>query len=469
MPPLALASLLHRTLPWLSGQGRAVINWLVCYNGRVGSTHALVQRLGLPNRFCLSRLLRAEGLPPYEELSGWVCVLYWMLRADNTGATLRMLAREAGMSDAGSYRLVRRVTGQRWSVLRRTGTAHVARLLVARCARPPAHASSGRLARPGSSANAAAPSISPPRPDGPRPPVRLALPGAPGDVAVHPAGWAYVTCVHAALLERLDLTTLTLAGSVPVGCAPSCIAFDHGGGRAYVSAQYDDAIAVVDTARHRLIGTLRVPADPYPVLLSASGRTLYVTTNEDRLYALALPHGRTIATLSLPATSHHLALHPSGQRLYVATRTAGSVLEVDTARHRQLRSFAVGGWTQGLTVSADGRTLFVANEKDGVNVIHLASGQLLTTIRLDGGPCELALSPDQRQLYVGLVHAGKVAILDCGRMTVSAVLEVGGQPRGIVFDRSRHVVTIANHAGWLDILPAAGTGDIRALAVAATA
>src|SRR6266404_5312380 len=80
MPPLALASLLHQALPWLSVDGRAVVNTLVCDNGRVGSAQALCQRVGLRSRFQLNRLLRREGLPPYEELSVWVCVFYWMVR-----------------------------------------------------------------------------------------------------------------------------------------------------------------------------------------------------------------------------------------------------------------------------------------------------------------------------------------------------------------------------------------------------
>lgn len=461
MPPLALASLLHRSLPWLSTPGRAVVNWLVCFNGRVGSTDALVQRLGLANRYSLSRLLRAEGLPPFEELSGWVCVLYWMLRADAEGATLRALARETGFSVAGSYRLVRRITGKRWTQLRQAGLAEAVRLLTARC-RPPTSLRRGGRAR--SVRVTLARPTAPSARRGGAFPLRLPLPGGPCDIAVHPASWAYVTRVHAAALERIDLAAGTWMDSVPVGCAPSCIALGTEGRRAYVSAQYDDAIAVIDTAQHACIEMLRIGGDPFPVCLAPGGRTLYVTTNEDRLYALGLPHGRILATLPLPATSHHLSLHPAGHRLYVATRAAGTVLEIDTARCQQLRSFALGGWTQGLALSADGATLFVANEKDGVNVVHLRSGRHVATIPLAGGPCELALSPDQRHLYVSLVHAGKVVVIDCVALAVSDCLPLGGQPRGIRFFPAGRRVMIANHAGWVDILPTGTQGALQAIA-----
>src|SRR6267154_4654654 len=127
MPPLALASMLHRALPWLSPEGRAVVNTLVCDNGRIDSIHTLCQRVGLRSRYQLGRLLHREGLPPYEELSGWVSVLYWMLRADaGVGrGRLRSLAGLTHTQIATSYRIVRRVTGHCWKDLRRAGTAQV--------------------------------------------------------------------------------------------------------------------------------------------------------------------------------------------------------------------------------------------------------------------------------------------------------------------------------------------------------
>ena len=87
MPPLPLASALLTRLPWLSAQGRAVINVLVCENGRVGSADLVAVRLGLGTRFQLARLLRREGLPPYEVLTGWASVLYWMFEADRGGTS----------------------------------------------------------------------------------------------------------------------------------------------------------------------------------------------------------------------------------------------------------------------------------------------------------------------------------------------------------------------------------------------
>jgi DNA-binding beta-propeller fold protein YncE len=289
--------------------------------------------------------------------------------------------------------------------------------------------------------------------------MRIPLLGGPCDIAVHPAGWAYVSRVDAAAVERLDLSTGAVIGSVPTGPAPCCFALDVAGGRAFVSTHYEDAISVIDMASHTRVGSLPLPGDPFPLRLAPSGRTLYVTTNEDRLYAIAVPSGRIVASLALPATSHHLAVHPSGSRLYVATRTAGSVLEIDTTRYQLLRTFPLRGWPQGLAVSGDGSTLYVANEKLGVDMIRLASGQVVAGRPLDGGPCELALSPDQQRLYVGLVHGGQVVVIDCRSFTVAEILDVGGEPRGMAFDPRGHAVAIANRAGWVDLRPLSRIAD----------
>jgi DNA-binding beta-propeller fold protein YncE len=471
MPPLALAQLFHSALPGLSVDGRAVINTLLAHNGRLGSVEALCQYLGLRSRFQLNRLLRREGLPPYEELAGWVCVFYWMLKADTAdvegrdGRALRALAIHAHMDAASCYRLVRRVTGRCWTKLRDAGTQAAVVLFLQRTRAPQAPRPStvrpptrqlAATAACGSTDQSPAPAI--PRPDEPR---RLPLAGAPYGIGVRGRDLVYVTRYRAAVIERLDLATGELAGSIPIGCMPTCVAFHPAGHAAYASVQYGDEIAVIDTTHHRQVGALQVSGDPFPLVVSSSGRTLFVTTNEDRLFGLSPANGRVIGSLRLPATSHHLALHPAGGRIYVATRAGGSVLEVDTTRYQVLRTFALGGWPQGMAVSPDGTLLYCANEQHGLDVVRLATGKRLTTLELEDRPVSLALSPDHRLLYAGLVHVGKIAVISAASLEVLAVHATGGRPREFGFDRRAGKVLVANEAGWIDILPLSGRDGYR--------
>src|SRR3954464_11459881 len=136
MPQLPLASALLRSLPWLTARGRAAINFLVCDNGRASSADTLASRLGLSTRYQLARLLRSEGLPTYENLTGWISSLCWRLEAERTDATLVALSQRSHRALAASYRLVRRITGRRWSELRRASTDELLRRFVEQCGPP---------------------------------------------------------------------------------------------------------------------------------------------------------------------------------------------------------------------------------------------------------------------------------------------------------------------------------------------
>lgn len=136
MPDLLLASALVRSLPWLSPRARAAIDFLICDNGRTSSADTLAARLGLSSRYQLARLLRHEGLPTYETLTGWLSSLCWRMEAERSGTTLAVLSRRSHRALAASYRLVRRITGRRWSEVRRAPADELLRCFVDQCHAP---------------------------------------------------------------------------------------------------------------------------------------------------------------------------------------------------------------------------------------------------------------------------------------------------------------------------------------------
>lgn len=138
-----LETALLQSLPWLSARGRAAINFLIYDHGRSSSAEALAARLGLSTRYQLARLLRREGLPTYETLTGWISTLYWRSEAEHSHATLVLLARRSHRALAASYRLVLRVTGRRWSELRRASLDELLRHFVAQCASRPRRPTKG--------------------------------------------------------------------------------------------------------------------------------------------------------------------------------------------------------------------------------------------------------------------------------------------------------------------------------------
>jgi len=455
MPPLRLTSLLHDAVPALSPASRAVVSALACRNGDAHPAAAIAEWVGLRDRFRLARQLRRDGLPSLERLAGWTRVLYWMLDAESSGASLLQLARHDGIDPAVAYRLVRRVTGQRWSEARRAGLPALVERVREAC-RPSMHnaglpAAGARHAHSGGRRTAApapatAPAISEVRGLG----ARLAVGGSPFDVAIGPHGTAYVSRLHAAAVDCVALEPLRTIASIRVGSAPTTIAMERSGTRAYVTNQFTENVSVIDLILRREIGALRVHGHPLGVVCSHDGRTLFVTTNLDRLCAISLVQGTVVASLVIPPAGVHLVLSPSGAHLYVSTWTAGVILEVDARTLRQTRCFKVGGAVQRLAISDDGTMLFAPNESGWLDVVRLGTGRAVERLSLGAPAFSVALSPDGETVYVGLASAGQIAQVDRLTWQIRAILRPGGKPRGIAFDPVSRAGFVANEAGWVD-------------------
>lgn len=280
----------------------------------------------------------------------------------------------------------------------------------------------------------------------------ILLPGGPLGVAV--AGdIAYVTRDGASRVQRLNLPNLTFTDSVPVGFLPTFVTFNAAGTTAYVPNLSGHYVSVIDVASNTQTRTIPVTGEPLPVAVSADGNTLFVTTNVNRLYKIALANDAVVDSINLPATSHHLLMHPNDRFLYVATRDGGSVLEVNWHTMTVARTFTLGGTTQGMAISLDQRELYVADETgNALRIVDLASGIAAPPVPLAGGGEGLALSADGTRLYVGLVFAGKVQVLDRASRTTLDTLTTGGVPREIAVDAARRRVLVANEDGWVDII-----------------
>ena len=460
MPPLQLTSLLQNTLPHLSYNGRALISALGCVNGRTPGSQELASWLGFHDRYQLARAMRREGLPPLETLGGWARTLYWLLESETSGATLRKLAERDNLDPAVAYRLIRRITGRRWSEIRRDGMALALLRFREKCrdrlavASPAPADRSAEVATRRVSLGSLSGSIVGSR----RPAARLRgtlrervpVSGAPFDVAVTSTDLALVTRGHAAAIEVLRLGPPRVVDTIQVGPVPTRVVPNGRGDLAYVTSQFSEAVDVVDLTLGRQSAALHLTGHPLGAVLSNDGQTLYVSTNRDRLAALHLS-GRAVRDIAIPHGSPQICKHPSGRRIYASGFRSGLIAEIEVPALRPLRTFDVRGIVQEVAVTADGQMLYAANECGWIDAIHLASGKRAGRLQLGSAALGLALSADQADVVIGLLHAGRVVIVDRERLAVRATLHTGGTPRLMATHPQGHVL-VANEAGWVDFI-----------------
>ena len=272
-------------------------------------------------------------------------------------------------------------------------------------------------------------------------------------MAIAPDGTAWLTRLHAAVLERLQLQPLASSGVIRVGVAPTRVILAPSGERAWVTNQFTRDVAVVDLACRRRTGSIAMEGDPLGAVLSPDSRTLYVTTNLDRLSVCALTDngGRIVRSTPVPQACTELAIHPAGNRLYVPTWKAGNILELDARSLSVTRRYEVGGQPLGVALSTDGLRLYCGNEHGWIDLVYLPTGKIVRRA-FDTPVDEVALTPDQNVVYASLRTAGRITMVDAHSLACVGTLETGGLPRHIAFDGLGNVAIVANEAGWVDLV-----------------
>lgn len=258
----------------------------------------------------------------------------------------------------------------------------------------------------------------------------------------------YVGQLDAAQVTRFNGTTA--AASVAVGNTPTEIAFNPLGTKAYVTNQFSSNVGIIDVASNSQVDAISVTGNPFKVIVSPDGNTLYVTTNANFVYRIDIASKTVTGSLATGQTANGLALSSDGSKLYVSTRDGGSVLEVNTATMTTARTFTTGGRTQEVVVGPGDAELYVANEFDGkLYIFNLATGaQSGTVANLGDGPWGMAISPDGTKLWISVLWAGQVQVVDRATRTISRSLYTGGTPRRIGF-LGNGTAVVANEAGYV--------------------
>jgi YVTN family beta-propeller protein len=195
-----------------------------------------------------------------------------------------------------------------------------------------------------------------------------------------------------------------------------------------LSGWREQGVQVVSRSSGRVLQTVPQAAAFLGLAFSPDGRTLYASGgNQDVVYRYAWRRGRATLADSLvlaakapdrPGTRYPagLALSADGRTLYVAENLADSLAVVDLASGRVTARHPVGRYPYGVVVTPAG-TVFVSNwGANTVSVFAAAdSGRALVrrpAVEAGRHPSAMRLSPDGTRLFVASGSTDRVAVLD---------------------------------------------------------
>lgn len=203
-------------------------------------------------------------------------------------------------------------------------------------------------------------------------------------------------------------------------------------------------LSVFAAPSHTLVATIPVGKRPRGVCVSADGRILYVALSGS---PIAGPPGREAA--NLPA----------------ADKAADGIGVVDFAARRLLRTLKSGSDPEQLALSRDERRLYVTNEDIGaVSVIATADGRREHLIAVGEEPEGVAINPAGTLVYAACETLGDIHAIDTVTHRVVAKFTVGGRPRTIAFlaDGTRALIP-AETDGLLHVIDAVQHRVLRSI------
>ncbi len=208
-------------------------------------------------------------------------------------------------------------------------------------------------------------------------------------------------------------------------------------------------IAVFDAATLRRTGWIDLPGVSVESVVSPDGRTLYVSDVRRGVVSyVSLATGRVTREVRVGARPKVIALSRDGALLFAANWSGRSVTEVDVATGATVRTHAAGECPRGLAVARDG-TLFVANfHSDSLDVF--AAPDRRSRRRIEGichVPRHLALSPDDRTLYVSCLGDDSLVVVDTASVTVARAVPVGAAPKAVDVSADGRIVATADYGG----------------------
>ncbi len=198
--------------------------------------------------------------------------------------------------------------------------------------------------------------------------------------------------------------------------------------------------------------------------ISADGRQIYAANNSadpknamrGALQILDTASGALKSQIALPGYPYAIAAARNGA-VYVSSEQRGAVSVVDGATGSVRREIETGTQPIALLLDRNQTRLFVANAgSDTLSIIDTARGRVARTVvlRPDGArglpgatPTGLALSPDEKRLFVTLADMNAVAVIDTARGVLLGYVPVGWYPTSALVSPDGKRLFVANAKG----------------------
>jgi len=253
-------------------------------------------------------------------------------------------------------------------------------------------------------------------------------------------------------LRSALLTALLAACSSSSGQQPPAPA------RAYVPNQRSGTLSVIDTQSDRVVRTLSANGQigkRLQQLTLHAGKVYAIDADKQRLVEIDEASDKLLRSVDVGDNAEGITVSPDGRQFAICVEGQNKVLLLDAARLTLTAQIALQGQApEHCAYAPDGRWLLTSNEgSDDLDVIDLAAGKSMATIKTSGHPRGIAFHPNGRTVYVAQESANTVDVIDLPARRKLASIPTGLRTAGIAISPDGKRVYASNGgAGTISVI-----------------
>ena len=247
-------------------------------------------------------------------------------------------------------------------------------------------------------------------------------------------------------LTIIDPTDMKVLGKVPTGEGPHEVVLSADGRTAFV-ANYGNqtpgsSFSVIDLEAKKELRRVDLSPMLRPHGLQEVGGKIYFTSEVNRLIGRYDPATNRVDWLMGTGqnATHMIVVTPDQKRIYTANIGSDSVTAFEAQPNPnnpwKMTHVAVGKQPEAIDISPDGREVWVGlNTEGAVDVIDTATNKVSGKVNLGGRPYRVKFSPDGKQAFMTMPNTKEIIVIDSATKKEIRRIKLESVPLGIVFSK----------------------------------
>ena len=246
-------------------------------------------------------------------------------------------------------------------------------------------------------------------------------------------------------LAILDAATMKVLGKVPVGDSPHEVVVAADGKKAYVAnygAQMPgSSISIIDLIGRKEIKRIDTGGFLRPHGIVEMDGNIYFTSETSRTIARYNPAKDKIdwAMGTGQSATHMLVISTDKKRLFTANIASDSVTAINLGappNAQNITQIAVGKQPEAIDISPDGKEVWVGlNAEGAIDIVDTATNKFKEKVKLGERPYRVEFTPDGKRVFATMPNTKEIIVLDAATRKEIKRMKLESVPLGLVFSK----------------------------------